>query len=150
MKVVGVGSVGLAAVVVLMLEGASGDPLFLQVKEAELSVLERYLPASEFANHGQRVVAGQRKLQAATDILLGWATGPRGRHVYVRQLHDQKGSAVIDSMTQRDLTTWARLCGWALARAHARSGNWWRSRLTLARTRRSRRPSSNSRTPMPT
>ena len=121
-KVVGVGSVGLAAVVVLMIEGASGDPLFLQVKEAEASVLERFLSASPFDNHGERVVAGQRRLQAASDILLGWTKGRLGRHVYVRQLHDQKGSAVIEAMTADDLSTWAGLCGWALARGHARSG----------------------------
>lgn len=122
-KIVGVGSVGLAAVVVLMVEGASGDPLFMQVKEAEASVLERFLAASSFDNHGERVVAGQRRLQAASDILLGWTKGRLGRHVYVRQLHDQKGSAVIEAMTADDLTTWAELCGWALARGHARSGD---------------------------
>ena len=121
-KVVGVGSVGLAAVVVLMVEGASGDPLFLQVKEAEASVLERFLRPSPFANHGERVVSGQRRLQAASDVLLGWTKGRRGRHVYIRQLHDQKGSAVIEAMDARDLATWAGLCGWALARGHARSG----------------------------
>jgi uncharacterized protein (DUF2252 family) len=122
-KVVGVGSVGLAAVITLMVEGASGDPLFLQVKEAEASVLERFLTRSPFENHGQRVVAGQRRLQAASDVMLGWTKGRRGRHVYVRQLHDQKGSAVIEAMTADDLKTWAELCGWALARGHARSGD---------------------------
>ena len=122
-KVVGVGSVGLAAIVILMVEGASGDPLFLQVKEAEASVLERFLSKSPFDNHGERVVAGQRRLQAAGDILLGWTKGRLGRHVYVRQLHDQKGSAVIEAMTADDLKTWAILCGWALARGHARSGD---------------------------
>ncbi len=122
-KIVGVGSVGLAAIIVLMVEGASGDPLFLQVKEAEASVLERFLSASPFDNHGERVVAGQRRLQAASDILLGWTKGRLGRHVYIRQLHDQKGSAVIEAMTADDLKTWAELCGWALARAHARSGD---------------------------
>jgi uncharacterized protein (DUF2252 family) len=122
-KIVGVGSVGLGAVVVLMIEGASGAPLFLQVKEAEASVLERFLSKSPFENHGERVVAGQRRLQAASDILLGWTKGRLGRHVYVRQLHDQKGSAVLEVMTPRDLQTWAILCGWALARGHARSGD---------------------------
>ena len=92
-------SVGLGAVVVLMIEGASGAPLFLQVKEAEASVLERFLSKSPFDNHGERVVAGQRRLQAASDILLGWTKGHLGRHVYVRQLHDQKGSAVLEAMT---------------------------------------------------
>ena len=90
---------GSAPVVVLMLEGASGAPLFLQVKEAEASVLERFLSKSPFDNHGERVVAGQRRLQAASDILLGWTKGRLGRHVYVRQLHDQKGSAVLEAMT---------------------------------------------------
>ena len=115
--------VGLGAAVVLMIEGASGAPLFLQVKEAEASVLERFLSESPFENHGERVVAGQRRLQAASDILLGWTKGRLGRHVYVRQLHDQKGSAVLEVMTPRDLQTWAILCGWALARGHARSGD---------------------------
>jgi uncharacterized protein (DUF2252 family) len=122
-KVVGVGSVGLGAFVVLMLEGASDAPLFLQVKEAEASVLERFVAKSSFDNHGERVVAGQRRLQAASDVMLGWTKGRGGRHVYVRQLHDQKGSAVIEAMTPRDLQTWAVLCGWALARGHARSGD---------------------------
>jgi uncharacterized protein (DUF2252 family) len=122
-KVVGVGSVGLGAIIVLMIEGASGAPLFLQVKEAEASVLERFLTRSPFENHGERVVAGQRRLQAASDILLGWTKGRLGRHVYVRQLHDQKGSAVIEAMTADDLKTWAVLSGWALARGHARSGD---------------------------
>ncbi len=122
-KVVGVGSVGLGAVVILMLESASGDPLFLQVKEAEASVLERFLAKSPFDNHGERVVAGQRRLQAASDILLGWTKGALGHHVYVRQLHDQKGSAVVEAMTAHDLQAWAALCGWALARGHARSGD---------------------------
>jgi uncharacterized protein (DUF2252 family) len=122
-KVVGVGSVGLGAVIVLMLEAASQAPLFLQVKEAEASVLERFLTRSPFANHGERVVAGQRRLQAASDILLGWTKGSAGRHVYVRQLHDQKGSAVLEAMTAHDLRAWAALCGWALARGHARSGD---------------------------
>ncbi|HVQ23039.1 MAG TPA: DUF2252 family protein, partial [Candidatus Saccharimonadia bacterium] len=122
-KVVGVGSVGLFAIVILMIEGASGDPLFLQVKEAEASVLERFLSKSPFENHGERVVAGQRRLQAASDIFLGWTKGRLGRHVYVRQLHDQKGSAVLEAMTADDLKTWATLSGWALARGHARSGD---------------------------
>jgi uncharacterized protein (DUF2252 family) len=121
LKVVGVGSVGLAAFAVLFLGGDS-DPLFLQFKQAEASVLERYLRPSPEPSPGARVVAGQRRLQATSDILLGWATGPLGRHWYVRQLQDQKGSAVIEAMTPEDLTTWGELCGWALARGHARSG----------------------------
>lgn len=122
-KVVGVGSVGLGAFVVL-LDGDDGDdPLFLQVKEAEPSVLERYLGPSAHANHGERVVAGQRRLQAGSDILLGWAVGSTGRHLYVRQLNDQKGGGVVDAMTSEDLAAWGSLCGWALARGHARSGD---------------------------
>src|SRR5262245_24303392 len=120
-KVVGVGSVGLAAVVVLMLDGG-GEPLFMQVKEAQPSVLERFLGASSLATPAERVVAGQRRLQAASDVMLGWSTGRRGRSVYVRQLRDQKGSAVLDAMTEDDLASWGELCGWALARGHARSG----------------------------
>jgi uncharacterized protein (DUF2252 family) len=122
MKVVGVGSVGLYAAAALLLGGDDEDPLFLQFKQSEASVLERFLPPSNQPSHGARVVAGQRRLQAASDILLGWAVGQQGRHWYVRQLQDQKGGAVIDAMTIEDLTTWGGLCAWALARGHARSG----------------------------
>ncbi len=121
LKVVGVGSVGLAAFAALLL-GGDGDPLFLQAKQAEASVLERYLPPSRQPSHGARVVAGQRRLQAASDILLGWVVGANGRHWYLRQLQDQKGGAVVEAMTLDDLATWGELCGWALARGHARSG----------------------------
>jgi len=119
-KVVGVGSVGLEALVALFLRGDE-DPLFLQVKEAQASVLERFLGPSPAPTHGARVVAGQRRLQATSDILLGWASGI-GYEWYHRQLQDQKGGAVIDAMTPDDLATWGELCGWALARGHARSG----------------------------
>ncbi len=122
LKVVGVGSVGLGAFAGLLLGGDDDDPLFLQVKQAEASVLERFLPPSRQPSHGARVVAGQRRLQAASDVLLGWTVGTGGRHWYVRQLQDQKGGAVVDAMTIDDLTTWGELCGWALARGHARSG----------------------------
>jgi uncharacterized protein (DUF2252 family) len=121
LKVVGVGSVGLGAMVGLFLSDGD-DVLFLQVKQAEASVLERYLPATTQPTPGARVVAGQRRLQATTDILLGWATGEHGRHWYVRQLQDQKGGAVVEAMTLDDLAAWGELCGWALARGHARSG----------------------------
>ncbi len=121
LKVVGVGSVGLGAFVVLLL-GSDDDPLILQVKQAEASVYERYLHPSPMASHGERVVTGQRRLQGASDILLGWAVGDQGRHWYFRQLQDQKGSVVIDTMTLDDLTAWGEWCAWALARAHARSG----------------------------
>ncbi len=123
LKVVGVGSVGLIAVVVLLDEGADEDPVFLQVKQAEASVLERFVGPSTFATSGERVVAGQRVLQAATDVMLGWLVGPAGRQFYLRQLQDQKGSAVIEAMTADDLLEWGRLCGWALARGHAKSGD---------------------------
>ena len=114
LKVVGVGSVGLASYVGLFIGGSDDDPLFLQAKQAEASVYERYLGPSAHASHGERVVTGQRRLQAASDILLGWTVGERGQHAYVRQLQDQKGSAVIDTMTAEDLATWGELCAWAL------------------------------------
>jgi hypothetical protein len=121
-KVVGVGSVGLYALAALMVERDGGSPLLLQIKEGEASVLERFLGASSHANHGERVVAGQRRLQAASDVFLGWTMGREGRHFYLRQLHDQKGSAVLEAMNAADLLAWGELCGWALARGHARTG----------------------------
>ena len=123
LKVVGVGSVGLGAFVILLEGGSEDDPLFLQTKEAEASVYERFTAPSRYPTHGQRVVAGQRLLQAAHDVLLGWGVGPAGRHAYVRQLQDQKGSAVVDVMSHADLVTWGSLCGWSLARGHANSGD---------------------------
>ncbi|MFI5225052.1 MAG: DUF2252 domain-containing protein [Candidatus Limnocylindrales bacterium] len=123
LKVVGVGSVGLGAYACLLDGGGGEDPLFLQVKQAEASVYERFLGPSEYSDHGQRVVIGQRCLQAVSDILLGWTTGPHGRNLYVRQLQDQKGGAVVEAMTADDLESWGELCGWALARGHARSGD---------------------------
>ena len=122
MKVVGVGSVGLGAFALLMDGGSGDDPLFLQAKEATASVYERFLGPSNQPTHGARVVAGQRRLQAASDVLLGSVVGERGRHWYVRQLQDQKASAVVEAMTLEDLATWGELCGWALARGHARTG----------------------------
>jgi uncharacterized protein (DUF2252 family) len=122
-KVVGVGSVGTRAYVVLFEGRDEGDPLFLQVKEAEASVLEAHLPKSAYENQGQRVVAGQRLMQAASDIFLGWLRGPAGRDFYWRQLRDMKGSAKVDTMSPEELAIYASLCGWALARAHARSGD---------------------------
>ena len=122
MKVVGVGSVGLGAIAALLLGGSDDDPLFLQVKQAEASVLERFLGPSHQPSHGARIVSGQHRLQAVSDVLLGWFVGPNGRHWYVRQLQDQKGGAVIDAMTVDDIAAWGDLCGWALARGHARSG----------------------------
>ncbi|MGW7368424.1 DUF2252 domain-containing protein [Streptomyces sp. NPDC054841] len=121
-KVVGVGSVGTRCFVALMVGRDPDDPLFLQIKEAQRSVLEPHLPASTYRHQGQRVVAGQRLLQAASDIFLGWVTGPQGRYFYWRQLRDMKGSADIADMTPTVLRDYAGLCGRALARAHARSG----------------------------
>ncbi len=110
-----------------MLGRDDDDPLFLQIKEAEASVLEPYAGRSGFANHGQRVVEGQRLLQASSDILLGWIRTPGidgvDRDYYVRQLWDWKFSAEIDAMSPSTLGIYARLCGWTLARGHARSGD---------------------------
>jgi uncharacterized protein (DUF2252 family) len=127
-KVVGVGSVGTRCWIVLMLGRDAADPLFLQVKEAEESVLSRFLGTSEFANMGQRVVAGQRLMQASSDIFLGWhriAAGLDGkqRDFYVRQLRDWKFSVDIDAMVPGGMRMYGALCGWTLARAHARSGD---------------------------
>ena len=126
-KVVGVGSVGTRAWVLLMQGRDSQDPLLLQAKEAQESVLERFLGKSQYTNHGQRVVAGQRLMQAASDIFLGWqrATGLDGqvRDFYLRQLRDWKGSADVDRMAASVMTVYAQICGASLARAHARSGD---------------------------
>ena len=126
-KVVGVGSVGTRAWIVLFLGRDSEDPLFLQVKEAERSVLEGAAGKSKFKQQGRRVVEGQRLMQAASDIFLGWLSGtdPEGvtRDFYVRQLWDGKGSAEVERMTPETMGLYGKLCGWTLARAHARSGD---------------------------
>src|SRR5215218_10390501 len=122
-KVVGVGSVGTRAYVVLLEGRDQDDPLFLQVKEAGASVLERYLKSNTYEHHGHRVVAGQRLMQAASDIFLGWFRGTEGRDFYWRQLKDMKGSANVETMSPDELVLYANLCGWTLARAHARSGD---------------------------
>ena len=127
-KVVGVGSVGTRAWIALLLGRDSEDPLFLQMKEAEASVLEQFLAPSEFENHGERVVNGQRLMQATSDIFLGWVHVPEGegglpRDFYGRQLKDWKGSAEIEQMVPKGMARYGRLCGWTLARAHARSGD---------------------------
>jgi hypothetical protein len=125
-KVVGVGSVGTRAWIVLLLDRHSGAPLFLQVKEAQASVLEPYLRKSAFRNHGHRVVAGQRLMQAASDVFLGWQRSNEAgntRDNYVRQLRDWKGSAEVGNMTPAGMKLYAEMCGWTLARAHARSGD---------------------------
>jgi uncharacterized protein (DUF2252 family) len=123
-KVVGVGSVGTRAFIVLLQGRDSHDPLFLQIKEATASVLERYLPKSRYQEPGERVVQGQRMMQAASDIFLGWTAGAQAdRHLYWRQLRDMKGSAVVEAMIPTGLAFYAQICGWTLARAHARSGD---------------------------
>ena len=126
-KVVGVGSVGTRAWIVLLLGRDDNDPLFLQFKEAQASVLQPFLGKSEFANQGQRVVEGQRLTQAASDIMLGWirTTGLDDvkRDFYVRQLWDAKGTAIIELMDTNAMSAYARVCGGELARAHARSGD---------------------------
>jgi uncharacterized protein (DUF2252 family) len=131
-KVVGVGSVGTRCYILLLVGRDNDDPLFLQVKEALPSVLERSLAPSVYRNHGQRVVVGQRLMQAATDIFLGWQriTGLDGvaRDYYVRQFHDWKGSADVDTMQVPGATLYSRICGATLGRAHAR----WGDRIAIA------------------
>jgi uncharacterized protein (DUF2252 family) len=127
-KVVGVGSVGTRAWIALLLGRDGLDPLFLQMKEAEASVLEDFFAPSEFQNHGERVVVGQRLMQATSDIFLGWLHVESGidgkaRDFYARQLKDWKGSAEIEQMIPKGMALYGRLCGWTLARAHARSGD---------------------------
>jgi uncharacterized protein (DUF2252 family) len=126
-KVVGVGSVGTRAWILLLLGRDDSDPLFLQAKEAEASVLEPFLGRSQLTNHGRRVVEGQRLMQSESDIMLGWVRrqGYDGveRDFYVRQLWDEKGSALVDTMTPRTMRVYAEICAWTLARAHARSAD---------------------------
>jgi hypothetical protein len=122
-KVVGVGSVGTRAYIALLQGPGEDDVLFLQVKEAGRSVLENHLPHSAYMNAGERVVQGQRMMQAVSDIYLGWTIGAQtDRHFYWRQLRDMKASAEIEVMAPDGLVFYAGLCGWTLARAHARSG----------------------------
>ena len=122
-KVVGVGSVGTRCWIVLLEGRDDQDPLFLQIKEAVPSVLEDHLRPSRYPHQGQRVVQGQRLVQAQTDIFLGWTTGLEGRHFYVRQLRDWKGSVDVENATPRQLRFYAALCARTLARGHARSGD---------------------------
>ena len=126
-KVVGVGSVGTRALIALFVGRDDGDPLFLQIKEAQPSVLEAHLRKSRFRSHGRRVVEGQWLMQASSDIFLGWLTadGVDGvkRDFYVRQLWDWKMSAMVERMISADLAAYGGMCGWTLARAHARSGD---------------------------
>lgn len=127
-KVVGVGSVGTRAFILLMFGRDADDPLLLQAKEAQPAVVEQSVGASEYRNEGQRVVAGQRRMQASSDIFLGWdrvgdLRGGPLRDFYVRQLRDWKGSALVETMKPAELAEYGRACGWTLARAHARSGD---------------------------
>jgi uncharacterized protein (DUF2252 family) len=124
-KVVGVGSVGTEAWILLLLDGR-GSPLLLQVKEAQASVLEEFASVTKFSQHGERVVVGQQLIQEASDIFLGWeqfAWQGRTLDVYIRQLKDWKGSADVAGMTTAGMALWAQMCGWTLARAHARTGD---------------------------
>lgn len=121
-KVVGVGSVGTRCVVALLMAD-DNEPMFLQMKEARASVLEPYVGKSIYLNHGQRVVAGQRLMQAASDMFLGWCKSNRGHDFYVRQLRDMKVGVNIEDLSRDELRGYSVLCGWALARAHARSGD---------------------------
>ena len=121
-KVVGIGSVGTMCCIGLWI-AADDDPLFLQIKEARPSVLEPYAGKSVYPNHGQRVVNGHRLMQSASDIFLGWTTGVNGRDLYVRQLRDMKMSAIIEDWDEEMLREYGKLCAWALAKGHARSGD---------------------------
>jgi uncharacterized protein (DUF2252 family) len=121
MKVVGVGSVGTRCWIVLMMS-ASNDPLFLQLKQAGASVLEAFAGASAYKHHGERIVMGQRLSQPASDMFLGWFTGPEGNHFYVRQLRDVKIKVLIETFDAEALRSYAKNCGWVLARAHAKAG----------------------------
>ena len=121
-KVVGIGSVGTRCFISLMMS-ANNDPLFLQWKEARPSVLEPHAGASAYSHHGQRVVMGQRLMQPATDVFMGWVTGRAGRQGYVRQLRDAKVKPLVETMDAALLMQYAQLCGWVLARAHAKAGN---------------------------
>ncbi len=123
LKVVGVGSVGTRCFVIVLEGRDENDPLILQAKEATASVMEPYLQASEHASHGQRVVVGQQLMQATSDIFLGWTRGPGGRDFYLRQLWDMKGSVDIATLQLPGFNLYPKICGWALARAHARTGD---------------------------
>ena len=141
-KVVGVGSVGTRAWIALLIGRDESDPIFIQVKEAQPSVLEPFLGRSEYDNCGQRVVAGQRLMQSASDLFLGWLRPAQGtldeqrRDFYLRQLSDWKGGADIAVMRHRGMVVYGRLCAWTLARAHARSGD----SIAIASYLGSRRP----------
>jgi len=123
-KVVGIGSVGTLCMVALMLSVAD-KPLFLQFKEANASVLEAYAGKSAYAQHGERVVQGQKLMQPSSDLFLGWGIGPEGRHFYIRQLRDVKLSPLVETYDAEMLSIYGKMCGWVLARAHAKAGDPW-------------------------
>jgi uncharacterized protein (DUF2252 family) len=123
LKVVGVGSVGTNCDVVLLQGRDTSEPFFLQIKEATESVLADHLPASRYEHQGERVVVGQRLMQAASDTFLGWTTGANGKFYYWRQFKDMKGSVDVDGAPLTQMRRYAQVCGWTLARAHARSGD---------------------------
>jgi uncharacterized protein (DUF2252 family) len=123
LKVVGVGSVATQCFILLLQSWDRDEPLFLQVKEATASALEAHLPASDFPHHGQRVVEGQRLMQAASDMFLGWSQAESGPHFYWRQFHDMKASANVATMNPMQLSFYGEVCGWTLAHGHARSGD---------------------------
>jgi uncharacterized protein (DUF2252 family) len=123
-KVVGIGSVGTLCMVALMMSVAD-NPLFLQFKQANASVLEAYAGQSAYPHHGQRVVMGQRLMQPASDMFLGWVTGPEGRQFYIRQLRDVKLSPLVETYDAEMLSIYGQACGWVLARAHAKAGDPW-------------------------
>jgi uncharacterized protein (DUF2252 family) len=123
-KVVGIGSVGTLCMVALMMSIAD-HPFFLQIKQANASVLEAYAGKSAYAQHGERVVEGQRLMQPASDLFLGWVIGPEGRHFYIRQLRDAKLSPMVETYDAEMLSIYGKACGWALARAHAKAGDPW-------------------------
>jgi hypothetical protein len=124
LKVVGVGSVGTRCFILLLEGRDEEDPFFLQIKEATHSVLADHLPKSRYRNHAKRVVEGQRLMQAVSDSFLGWMSAPgSGRHFYWRQFKDMKASASVEDVSAAKLGRYATICGWALARAHARSGD---------------------------
>jgi len=123
-KVVGFGSVGTLCMVALMMSIAD-HPFFLQVKQANASVMEAYAGKSDYAQHGERVVHGQQLMQPSSDLFLGWAIGPEGRHFYFRQLRDVKLSPLVETYNAKMLSIYGKMCGWALARAHAKAGDPW-------------------------
>lgn len=122
LKVVGVGSVGTVCAIALLM-AADDDPVFLQIKQAGPSVLEPYMGKSNYNNHGQRVVVGQRVMQSSSDIFLGWTHGNKGRHFYIRQLRDMKMKVRVEVFNPTTMVDYPKLCTWTLARAHAKSGD---------------------------